>query len=196
MRLWFKNLFFFNVTTVTTHVCMRVHTYICVYLNERYLVSSFAEFCGLNVGQILRGLCGSFVDGSWNLCDDVMRMFHIDAVVITDRLKCHAAITLHRLVHFGSCVWVCKVWWTTGVCQILSVALTLFEPLATVKHCCKQQTFVTVRVLHSRIKNAWLAPSAHRNQMTQCSVFLDESITVLHLATCCYAEQPVYDVWL
>src|SRR5215469_12693788 len=85
----------------------------------------------------------------------MMRTFHVDAMVITDTLKRYTPITLHHLDHFGTCVWVCKVGWTTGVCQILSVASTHFEPLAAVKHCCKLQTIVTVHVLFSRINTCW-----------------------------------------
>jgi len=89
------------------------------------------------------------------LCDDAIHMFHTEAKVFTDMLKRYMIFTLHHLIHFGTCVWVCKVGWTTGVCQILSVAPTLFEPLAPVKHCCKLQTVVTVCVLHSRINECW-----------------------------------------
>jgi len=84
-----------------------------------------------------------------------MRTFHVDAMVITDTLKHYTAVTLHYFVHFGTFVWVCKVGWTTGVPPILSVSPTLFEPRAPVKHCCKLQTVVAVRVLHSRMSDCW-----------------------------------------
>ena len=98
---------------------------------------------------------GSFVDGSWNLCDDVMHTFHANTKVFTDMPKHYTTIMLHHLVHFGTCVWVCNVGWTPGVCQVLSAAPSLFEPLAPVKHCCTLQTVVTVHVLHSRM-NEWM----------------------------------------
>jgi hypothetical protein len=52
-------------------------------------------------------------------------------------------------------VTVCKVGWTTRVCQVLSGAPTVFEPLSPIKHCCSLQTVVTLPVLHSRM-NEWM----------------------------------------
>jgi hypothetical protein len=129
-----------------------------------------------------------------------MCMFHVDAMVITDMLKCYTGIPLHHLGHFGTSVWVCKVGWTTGVCQIFSVALTLFEPLAPVKHCCKLQTVVTVHVLHSRINECW-SWTFHTHKPDD-AVFrvpgLIHNCTPLSNTLLCrgHTEKPIYDVWL
>lgn len=124
----------------------------------------------------------------------------IDAVVITVMLKCYTKVPLHHLDHFGTCVWVCKVGWTTGVCQILSVAPTLFEPLAPVKYCCKLQTIITVHVLHSRMNDCWSC--TFRTQKPDDAVFRVpgwiHNYTPLSNTLLCrgHTEQPVYDVWL
>jgi hypothetical protein len=92
------------------------------------------------------------------LCYDtpkLARRYYADAKVFTDMPKCYTVITLQHLFHFGMCVWVCNVGWITGVCQVLGAALTLFEPLAPVKHCCMLQTVVTVHMLHSRMNVCW-----------------------------------------
>jgi hypothetical protein len=110
------------------------------------------------------------------------------------------AIPLHHWDHFGTCDWVCKVGCTTGLCQILSVAPTLFEPLAPVKHCCKLQMVITVCVLHSRINECWSCTL--RAQKPGDTAFLVpgwiHNCTPLSNTMLCsgHTEQPVYDMWL
>jgi hypothetical protein len=88
----------------------------------------------------------------------------------------------------------------TGLCQILSVAPTLFEPLAPVKHCCKLQTVITVRVLHSRINECWSC-TFHAQKPGDAAVLVPGWIyncTPLSNTLLCsgHTEQPVYDMWL
>jgi len=81
-----------------------------------------------------------------NLCDDVIHTFHIEAKVFTDTLKRYMTITLHHLIHFRTCVWVHNMGWTSGACHILSLAPTLFERLAPVKHCCMLHSHCCIHV--------------------------------------------------
>ena len=116
-----------------------------------------------------------------------MRTFHVGAMVITDMLKCYTPIPLHI--------------WTTSAHVSGSIKLghlgcarssVLLLPSLNLLHqsntaiSCKQLSLYMCLI--QELMNAGLAPSAHRNQMTQCSMCLDESITVLHWATCCCAE--------
>jgi hypothetical protein len=76
-------------------------------------------------------------------------MFH------NDMLKHYMTITLHHLIHFGTCVWVHNVWWTTGACHTLSVPPNLSERLAPVKHCCMLNTVTAVLMLHLTMNVYW-----------------------------------------
>lgn len=102
--------------------------------------------------------------------------------------RCCKVITLHRLIHFGTCVWVHNMGWTTRAYQVLNASYTLFESLAPVKHCCMLQTVVLCTCFIREQKSAGLAPSAHRNWKMHCYVCQDESMNLLHWATRCCAE--------
>jgi len=89
------------------------------------------------------------------LCDDAIHMFHTEAKVFTDMLKRYMIFTLHHLIHFGTCVWVRNMGWMTGACHILSVAPTLFEHLAPVRHCCMLHTVIAVFMFHLKMNACW-----------------------------------------
>lgn len=75
-----------------------------------------------------------------NLCDDAIHMFQTEAKVFTDTLKHYMTVTLHHLIHFGTCVWAHNMGWMTGACHALSVASTLFKRLhqSNTAVCCTQ----------------------------------------------------------
>jgi hypothetical protein len=83
------------------------------------------------------------------LCDDAIHMFH------TYMLKHNMTITLHHLIHFGTCVWVRNVQWETGACHTLSVPPNLSECLAPVEHCCMLNTVIAVLMLYLTMNACW-----------------------------------------
>ena len=68
---------------------------------------------------------------------------------------------------------------------LLLPSLNLLHQSNTAVHC-KQSSLYMCFI--QEWMNAGIAPFAHRKWMMQCSVCLDESMTVLHWATCCCAK--------
>jgi len=155
--------------------------------------------CLLFINSTLRHLYCRNLPTPRNLCDDAIHMFYTEAKVFTDTMKCYTTITLHHLIHFGTCVWVRNMGWMTGACHTLSVAPTLFECLAPVKHCCMLHAVIAVFMFHLTMNVSWFYTLCTQklDDVAMCVLGRNHNRTPQSNTLCRdHTEVPAYDMCL